>query len=201
MNLVGLTGGIGSGKSTVAGIFSTLGIPVFESDTIAKSLMANNTILKKEIIALLGEDAYDGIHLNKKFIASQIFADNNKREKINSLVHPAVYNELIKWSALANQTTAPYLIQESAILLEEDLTARLRALIVVVADENIRITRVTKRDGVEESQVKKRMQHQWPDSKKIPFADYIIYNDANRSLISQVVDIDLMIRASLITAC
>jgi dephospho-CoA kinase len=191
MKLIGLTGGIGSGKSTVAGIFRTLGIPVYESDQRAKILMNENTILREQISALLGPEAYfNNQELNRTWIASQVFKEPSLLRQLNAIVHPAVYEDLITWASEADQHHAPYLIQESAILLEEDLTARLKALILVVAPEEIRIDRVIKRDGITREQVITRMNNQWPDEKKIPLSDFIIYNDSQRSLIAQIRDIN-----------
>lgn len=195
MNLIGLTGGIGSGKSTVASIFSTLGIPVYDSDYRAKYLMNSEEDLKEKIINLFGNEAYSPENeLNRPYIASLVFSDPTQLEKLNAVVHPAVYKDLLDWSAQQNHETAPYLIQESAILFEENLTRRLSAIILVVAPEELRIERTMNRDSVTREEVSKRMKLQWPDEKKIPASDYVIYNDGERPLIDQVRDIDLMIR-------
>jgi dephospho-CoA kinase len=196
MNLIGLTGGIGSGKSSVAALFHTLGIPVYDSDQRAKILMNSDEDVRKQITLLLGENAYAEDHtLNRSFIASQVFSNPSLLRQLNVIVHPVVYEDLKKWAAEELHLSAPYLIQESAILLEEDLTERLKALILVVAPEKIRIARIMERDGVTRDQVMKRMGNQWEDAKKIPFADYIIFNDGERSLMEQVMDIDQMIRS------
>ncbi len=196
MKLIGLTGGIGSGKSTVAAMFKILAIPVYESDSKAKLLMESDETLKKQIRDLLGSNAYtEGGYLNRSWIASQVFADRKKLEELNAIVHPAVYKDLVTWGSLEDQLKAPYLIQESAIFFEEDLTSRVEAIILVVADQETRIARVMARDNLERSQVMKRIEHQWPDEKKIPLADYVIFNDQNRKLIQQVTDIHEMILA------
>jgi dephospho-CoA kinase len=196
MKLIGLTGGIGSGKSTVADLFRLLRIPVYVSDETAKELMQKDDTLKKRIITLLGKEAYtpDGIP-DRKYIASKVFNNKETLEALNAIVHPAVYVDLTKWLKEQENAGAPYCIQESAIVFEEDLSQRFDATILVVADEEIRIKRVMARDGVSREKVKQRMQNQWPDSQKLPFADYVIYNDNERSLIKQVRDIDEMIRA------
>lgn len=198
MKLFGLTGGIGSGKSTVAAIFNTLGIPVYESDSKAKRLMNDHPEVRKKIKDFLGDEAYgeDG-SLNRKWVASQVFSDALLLDQLNSFVHPAVYEDLLEWAGHANRLSAPYLIQESAILFEENLTNRLQGIILVVANKETRISRVTARDEVNREQVISRMQHQWEDAQKIPLSDYVIFNDADRSLISQVKEIDLAIRAVL----
>ena len=198
MNLFGLTGGIGSGKSTVAGIFTTLGIPVYESDIRAKHLMNTNDDLRKKIVNLFGPEAYSSnLELNRSWIADRVFSDRVLLKQLNAIVHPAVHDDLWEWSAQPEQRSSPYLIQESAILFEEDLTGRLNGIILVVASEEIRISRVMERDTVTRDDVLNRMKHQWPDERKIPLSDYIIYNDKDRSLINQAKEIDLMIRNSI----
>ncbi len=198
MNLIGLTGGIGSGKSTVASIFRTLGIPVYESDPRAKYLMNSNSVIRKKITDLFGAEAYSSPQeLNRSFIASLVFKDKALLDKLNAIVHPAVYQDLVDWASRPEQISAPYLIQESAILFEEELTDRLQGIILVVASEELRISRTINRDKVTREEVLQRMMHQWNDEKKIPLSDYVIYNDEEKSLIGQVTDIDQMIRISL----
>ena len=193
--LIGLTGGIGSGKTTVAGMFQVLGIPIYSSDARAKWLMQNDPSLKASILALLGQESYDETGaLNRAWIASRVFQDADLLKSLNALVHPAVYDDLLRWIALPEHQEAPYVIQESALLFEENLTQRMSAIILVVAPEDIRIHRVMERDQVSKDDVIRRMQQQWPDQKKIPGSDYLIFNDGVRSLITQVKDIDLMIR-------
>ena len=196
MILIGLTGGIGSGKSTVAGMFRTLGIPVYESDSRAKWLMENNQEVKSKIKDLLGNDAYlPDQNLNRTWIASQVFKDQQKLDQLNSIVHPAVFEDLQSWASEHEQTSAPYLIQESALLFEENLTSRFNAVILVVANEETRISRVMARDKVNKEKVLSRIENQLTDDQKVPLADYVIFNDNERSLINQVMDIDKMIRS------
>ena len=196
MNLIGLTGGIGSGKTKVASVFETLGIPVYDSDMRAKYLMNTKEDLRAKITNLFGPEAYSAEdELNRTWIASKVFSDHEQLEKLNAIVHPAVYEDLLEWTNEPQQNSAPYLIQESAILFEENLTKRLNAIILVVAPEELRISRVMARDNVTREDVLKRIQLQWPDEKKIASSDYVIYNDGERSLITQVRDIDIMIRS------
>lgn len=195
MKLIGLTGGIGSGKSSVANLFSLIGIPVYESDERAKHLMNQDATIQAKISDLFGSEAYaEENELNSQWIASSVFADKEKLIKLNQIVHPAVYDDLINWAGEPEQMQASYLIQESAILFEENLTSRFHACILVVADQETRIERVMKRDNVSREKVLNRVAHQWPDEKKIPLSDYVIYNDQGRSLIHQVLDVDRMIR-------
>ncbi len=196
MKLIGLTGGIGSGKTIVADIFRTLGIPVYVSDERAKILMHADETVKNQIITLFGPKAYheDG-QLNNSWIASQVFNDRNVLLQLNAIVHPAVFLDLQQWASQASQVAAPYLIQESAILFEADLTKRFDAIVLVVAPEAIRIQRVMQRDGASKEAAMARMNNQWPDAEKIVRADFVIYNDGLRALIPQVTDIDQMIRS------
>jgi len=196
MKLIGLTGGIGSGKSTVADIFKTLGIPVYESDSMAKDLMNSNAELRKNIIQLLGPQAYVNDEINRKWIADKVFNDKNLLQQLNSIVHPAVKADALHWANSGDRLTAPYVIKESAILFEENLTADLDAIILVVAPSEIRIERVMARDRITRNLVEERMQHQWTDEMKIPLSDYVIHNDGQRAVIEQVMDIDQMIRLS-----
>ncbi len=160
MKLIGLTGGIGSGKSTVAGLFRTLGIPVYESDQRAKDLMQTNHQVRNEIIALFGPEAYNAeMILNRAWIASKAFTNPTLLKQLNDIVHPAVFQDLIDWTGEETQRNAPYLIQESALLFEEQLAKRFSAIILVVAPEEIRIERVMKRDGVTKEDVQKRINN------------------------------------------
>jgi dephospho-CoA kinase len=173
MMRVGLTGGIGSGKSTVAGFFSDLQIPVYDSDKRARVLMNQDPDLRREIVVLLGEKAYDDGNLNRKWVASRVFPDPGLLQALNALVHPAVRTDFGHW---CDSQKAPYVIQEAAILIENGAYRHLDRLILVTAPESIRIERVVKRDGTTSRQVRERMQNQWPDSEKVPLADFVIEN-------------------------
>lgn len=157
--------------------------------------MNESNELRDQVIGLFGHEAYSSDQeLNRSWVASKVFSNPPLLEQLNAIVHPAVYEDLKRWVKEDPQHQAPYLLQESAILFEEDLLSRLQAIILVVAPENIRIARVMKRDNTIEEQIRDRMKYQWPDEKKIPLSDFIIYNDGERSLISQVMDVDQMIR-------
>lgn len=196
--LIGLTGGMGSGKTTVASMFAVMGIPVYDADSRAKALMHDDPELITGIRALFGPSAYaqDGT-LDRKYIAAIVFADRALLDRLNALVHPAVYRDLAAWAASPPQRDAPYLLQESAILFEEDLVARFAAVILVTAPEAMRIDRVIARDGASRDDVMRRLRNQWPDERKIPLSDYVIFNDGARPLIRQVMDVDMMLRARL----
>ena len=137
--------------------------------------------------------------LNRLFLASKVFTNPPLLKQLNAVVHPAVYEDLKSWAEESPQYAAPYLLQESAILFEEDLTSRLFAVILVVAPEEMRISRVIRRDSATREQILDRMKMQWPDEKKIPLSDFVIYNDGERSLINQVMDINQMISALPLT--
>ena len=174
MLIVGLTGGIGSGKTTVARFFEALGIPIYFADDRAKALMVNSPELKESIVSLLGVTAYteDG-RLNRAYIASQVFNDKALLEELNGLVHPAVGKDFKQW---ASQQDSPYVIKEAAILFENGNYKAADKNILVTAPIEMRIERVMNRDGARKEDIEARMQHQWPDSEKIPLADYIIEN-------------------------
>lgn len=195
MKLIGLTGGIGSGKSTIAEIFRTLHVPVYDSDERAKSLMNTSPELRENIQRLFGQEAYTpDQEINRAYVASRVFKDPELLKQLNALVHPAVFQDLVTWAQKPEQMAAPYLVQESAILFEAALNSRFTAVVLVIAPMEVRIERVMQRDHVSHEAVVDRMRNQWPDEQKLPYADYVIYNDGARSLISQVTDIDSMIR-------
>lgn len=174
MLIVGLTGGIGSGKSTVARFFEALGIPIYIADDRAKELMVNDTALKQAIIELLGVAAYaENGNLNRAYIASQVFSHADLLNRLNALVHPAVGKDFKKW---VNSQNSPYVIKEAAILFENGNYKQSDKNILVTAPTEMRIERVINRDGATKESILSRMQHQWPDSDKIPLADYIVEN-------------------------
>ncbi len=173
MIIVGLTGGIGSGKSTVAQMFRDLGVPVYDSDAEAKQLMVNSTELKHAIIALLGEDAYTDGTLNRSYIAEKVFTDPGLLEKLNALVHPAVRTDFTQWAA---QQKAPYVIQETALIFENGIQDFYDRILLVTAPLELRIKRVMDRDNVTEKQILERMEHQLTDDKKESQAHFCIQN-------------------------
>ena len=170
---VGLTGGIGSGKSTVAGFFRALGIPVYDSDLRARDLMQHDEGLRNGIEQLLGKSAYrDGL-LDRNHIASMVFEDQGLLQRLNALVHPAVRSDFENWSG---EQDTPYVIQEAAILIENGAYRDLDRMILVTAPVEERIRRVMERDTVNREAVLSRMRNQWSDADKIPLADFVIEN-------------------------
>ncbi|PRX54515.1 dephospho-CoA kinase [Flagellimonas meridianipacifica] len=173
MMKVGLTGGIGSGKSTVAKMFIELGIPVYDSDAQAKELMSHSKKLKKAIVQLLGKNAFKGEVLNRKYIAGKVFADPKLLEKLNKIVHPAVKEHFLDWT---QKQDSEYVIQESALIFENGKEDFYDAVILVTAPEEIRVERVVKRDNSEASDVMQRIENQMKDREKEDKAHFHIEN-------------------------
>lgn len=193
MITVGLTGGIGSGKTTVAKMFQELGVPVYNSDKEAKSLMVLNDDVKKKIIQLLGEETYIEGNLNREFIAKKIFNDSNLLRSMNAIVHPAVRNDFILWREVKE---TPYVIQESALIFETGSPKFYDQIIFVTAPLEERIHRVMLRDpNSNRKTVEERISNQLPDSKKAPFSHFIIENLDLKDTHKQVVDIHLKLLA------
>jgi len=171
--IVGLTGGIGSGKTTVAIFFKELGVPVYSSDKEARKLMKRSKRMKKAIIELLGEDAYKGKKLNKIYISSKIFNNKELLQELNSIVHPAVKKHFLKWT---KKQDFPYVIQETALIFENKSQDFYDKIVLVTAPKSQRIQRVSDRDGITGVQVEERLKNQLEDSEKIPLAHYVIEN-------------------------
>jgi len=188
---IGLTGGIGSGKSTVAKIFETLGIPVYYADDAAKELMNTDPDLKELIIKNFGANVYTDNKLNRSYLASIVFADKLKLEILNSLTHPATINAANEWIALQK---GPYIIKEAALLFESDAHKHLDAIIGVSSPIALRMKRVMQRDNLTEEDVQKRINRQMDEAEKMRRCDYIIHNDESTLLIPQVLALDKKFR-------
>lgn len=173
MIIVGLTGGIGSGKSTVAGMFKDLGVPVYDSDSEAKRLMITSAELRMAIIKLLGEEAYYGKTLNKRFIANKIFENPETLLRLNKIVHPAVREDFLEWTKTQE---APYVIQETALIFENDAQDNYDYVILVKAPEDFRLKRVMERDGAKKKEVLGRMKNQMSDDEKVTLSNFCIDN-------------------------
>lgn len=188
MKKVGITGGIGSGKTTVCKIFEILGIPVYYADDEAKKIITNNEALKAKIIATFGKESYleDGAY-NRAYIANIVFKDKKELEKLNQIVHPAMYQDGVDWHNAQNNV--PYTLKEAAILFESKGHLMMDKSILVVAPMETRIERVMKRDDTTEEAIMNRINKQMPDSEKIKLADYIILNDGNAPLVPQILKI------------
>lgn len=201
MKQVGITGGIGSGKSTVARIFEAMGYAVYYADTGAKRLMVEDAILIDGVKKLLGEEAYlDDGALNRAFVGSQVFSDEKKLEALNSLVHPAVGRDYCRWVedlGKSERYDKTFALKEAAILFESGSYRDTDFVISVYAPQAMRLARVMARDGATEASVLDRMSKQWPERKKMDLSDYVIYNDGVHMLIPQVREvIDVIKQAS-----
>jgi dephospho-CoA kinase len=192
--IIGLTGGIGSGKSVVAKIFTTLGIPVFNADEAAKHIMQTSPEMKAKLIEQFGSSIYDASGLQKEKLAAIVFNDPYQLQLLNAIVHPVTIQAAKDWAA--NQTS-PYVIKEAALIFESAAADGLFKVIGVTAPLSLRIQRVMQRDGVSKEQVEARMQHQISDTIKMRLCDYVIENNNQQMLIPQVLELDKAIRAAL----
>ena len=174
MKIIGLTGGIGSGKTTIANYFEAWGIPFYKADAEAKKLMNASAYIKRELINLFGEKAYVDGELNKTYLSHKIFSNQELLKKMNAVVHPKVAEHFKKW---VKQQKAPYVIKEAAVIFENNLQDQYDYIITVVADENERIKRVTARDNSSQDKVKAIINNQWSDQEKIKHSDFVIYNN------------------------
>lgn len=173
MKVVGLTGGIGSGKSTIARLFAALGIAVYDSDTEAKKLINTSAEIKKRIVEVFGAEAYaEGVY-NRAYMADIVFRNPDKLAVLNSIVHPVLADDFNQWVALQ---TSPYVIKEAAILFESGSYKNCDFIITVTAPETLRISRCMSRDGSTEAQVRARMAQQWTDAQRIALSDAVIEN-------------------------
>ena len=186
MKIVCLTGGIGSGKTTVAKMFSSFGIPIYVADDESKKLLATSKVIREKLIVLLGEEAYMGNKPNKPFIAEKIFNNPFLLNQMNAIVHPKVKQHFNRWLKKQN---APYIIRESAILFESGTDKDCNIILTVTASENSRISRVVKRDSSTEGKVKAIMKNQLNDAKKISRSDYVIFNENIEQTRLQVAEI------------
>lgn len=183
---VGLTGGIGSGKSLVAEMFKLLGVPVLHADDTARYLMENDTELKSAIGQLFGKEVYENGRLNRPFLASVVFNDKSKLEQLNALVHPATIAFGQQWAA--SQTT-PYTIKEAAIFFESGSYKDMDKMIGVYAPIEMRLQRAMSRDNATEEVIRQRMDKQMNEEEKMKRCDFIIYNDETKSVINQVLQL------------
>ncbi len=185
MRIIGITGGIGSGKTTVCGIFEALGTPIYHADDRAKAVMHSDPVLVNDIKRHFGEEAYMNGQLNRPFLAKQVFGSKEQLAVLNGLVHPAVARDFMAW--VSQHTDHSYIMKEAAILFESGAYKVVEETILVTADEAVRLQRVMLRDGISEDEVRQRMANQWSEERKVALANHIIHNDGHQLLIPQVL--------------
>jgi len=183
---IGLTGGIGSGKSIVGKAFEMMGVPVYVADVEAKKIMVSDPEVRRLLISRFGDQIYDSnLNINRKLLAEIVFNYSEALKDINSIVHPAVRADFKRWSELYSQSS--YVIQESAILFDTGLYRNFDKIITVAAEEEIRIQRVVERDSTSRELIADRMRNQFSESERIAKADFVIYN--NTELILPQIDL------------
>jgi len=191
---IGITGGIGSGKSTVCRVFSVMGIPVFEADKVARKLMDTDEEIHEKLVRLFGAAVYlPDQTVNRKYLAGIVFKDPSLLAKLNEIVHPVVRKTFFDW---CERQKSPYIIHEAAILFESGFYKMMDKTITVVTNEDERIHRVMKRDGITMELVKERIKNQWSDEERMKLADFVIGNNDDQLIIPQIIEIDKKIKAN-----
>jgi len=186
MKVIGLTGGIGSGKTTVSNMFEDLGVPVYIADIEAKKLMNTSKVVKQKILSLFGPKAYENNELNRSHIATKIFNDESYLKNMNAIIHPKVAIHFKKW---LQRQTYPYVIKEAAIIFEHNKQTQYDAIITVIAEEEVRIDRILKRDKTTKDKVLAIMKHQLNDEEKAKMSDFVIVNDKLEQTKEQVLKV------------
>ena len=203
--IIGLTGGIGSGKSTIAKIFANLGVPVFDADSTAKHIMNTSSVIKEKLIAAFGDEVYTKSEikqhsgtpveiLNRSYLSKIVFTDQYKLALLNAIVHPITIQAALDWAAVQ---TAPYVIKEAALFFESGSCFGAHKIIGVSAPKSLRINRVMKRDHCTNEEVEKRMMHQIEESLKMKLCDWVIINDDQQLVLPQVIELNEKILATL----
>ena len=188
---IGITGSIGSGKSTACRIFETIGIPVYYADTRGKYLMQNEDLVKEKILSEFGPEILDkNKSIDRIQLAGIVFNDPEKLEKLESIIHPAVFSDFHQWVQIQN---APYILKEAAVLFESGSYKELDKIITVAAPRETRIARVLTRDNATREQIMAREKRQWPDAMKIEMADYILVNDEKQLLLPQIENLNRLL--------
>jgi dephospho-CoA kinase len=185
--IIGITGGIGSGKTTVCKVFEELGAPIYNADVRAKAVMSEDANLIRSIMAAFGKQAYVNGKPNSPYLAEVVFSSEDSLKTLNSLVHPAVARDFIRW--VNEHNGHPYIIKEAAILFESGAYKAVDETVLVIAPEDIRIHRVIQRDGMTEAEVRRRMANQWPEERKMKMADHILVNDGLHLVLPKVLEL------------
>lgn len=183
---IGITGGIGSGKTTICKLFELLGVPVYYADDASKQLLESDPEIKERVIRLFGTEILEeGNKINRKKVASLVFANEEGLKKLNAIMHPAVGTHFEKW--LEQNKSVPYILKEAAILFESGAYKQLDKVITITAPEELRIARVKKRDGTKEEDIKRRMAAQLTEKERIQKSQFTIVNDDQQLVIPQVL--------------
>jgi dephospho-CoA kinase len=192
MLTVGITGGIGSGKSYICNIFKAMGVPVFSADEEAKSIANDSAGIRNEIVNLFGNNAYKNNVLNRKYIAQIVFSNSDLLNKLNNIIHPAVELKFITWCN--HYAHYDYVLKEAAILFESGSYKKLDRTIAVSAPQALRVKRILERDNISAEAIQDRMKNQWPADKIESLADFVIKNDDNSLILPQIITIDRILR-------
>ena len=191
---IGLTGGIGSGKSIIAKIFKVLDIPVYDADSNAKRLMETNEQIGYKLINTFGKDSFINGKLNRKYLADIVFSHKSEIEKLNNIIHPEVAKDFLLWAESMN--AYKYVIFEAAILFESGWNTAMDKTILVEAPDQLRIARTIKRDKTSREQVLKRIKNQWATAKIKQLTDFIVLNNDKHLVLPQVIQIDQILKNS-----
>ncbi len=192
MKKIGITGGIGSGKSIVCQVFQTLGCKIYSADESAKKLIDSNSEIKKAVIHSFGEDIFKLGRLDRKLMAGIVFNNPEALEKLNAIIHPFVFEDFNQW--VESNKNEPYIIKEAAIMFETGANKLLDSVVLVHSPMEIRLKRVIERDRVDKEAVMARIENQMTDEEKMKLSDFIIYNDEEHSLIKQVLTLDILFK-------
>jgi len=184
---VGITGGIGTGKSLICQVFSKLGVPVYFADIVARKLTLSDPEIRKELILLMGRDIYTGNQLNRTEMTQRIFNDPALLKQVEQIIHPRVFEHFKEWCIY--HANYPYIIQESAILFESEAYLLFDRFVAVSAPMKLRISRVIKRKGMTMEMIRSIMRHQSPEEDKIKRAHYVLVNDEKRMLLPQILSL------------
>lgn len=183
---VGITGGIGSGKTTICKVFELLGVPVYYADNASRELLENDTDIKNKVVHVFGENVLDSSsRIDRKKVASVVFGNEEQLKKLNAIIHPAVALHFELW--LKSHKTAPYILKEAAILFESGAYLQMDKVVTVSAPDELRITRVVKRDRVSSEEVEKRMKTQLSETERVKRSQFVIVNDEKELVIPQVM--------------
>lgn len=196
---IGITGGIGSGKSVVSRLLEVMGVPVYISDIESKRLTVSDALIRRELVALLGEEVYDGGELNKTLLASYIFGNPEHIRTVNGIIHPRVRDDFRNW--VRRHVACPIVGMESAILIEAGFAGEVDAMIMVYAPEEVRIARAMQRDAAPRELVERRIRSQMSDEEKRTQADFVIVNDGETPLIPQVLEVITSLSKNIAYLC